>query len=56
MTAIFTLGIVDLRLNERDEAYKNIKKAEALWPSAGKKYRDALLKDYWPPDVANGNL
>ena len=42
MTAVFTLGIVNLRLNEKNEAYKNLKEGRSAWPSAGKKYSDTL--------------
>ncbi len=46
MTAIFTLGIVNLRLNEKDEAYKNLKKAEALGHPLAKSTLMRYLKDY----------
>ena len=48
LTAIFTLGMVNLKLNEFDDAYFNLKKAQSLGhPLAGKSLI-LYLKDYKP--------
>jgi hypothetical protein len=40
-------------LKENDEAYTNLKKAEALGHPLAKSTLTRYLKDYHPPDAAN---
>jgi tetratricopeptide (TPR) repeat protein len=55
LTALYTLGMVNLKLNEPGEAYTHLREAESMGHPLARRSRLMYLKDYKPPDKNPGN-
>jgi tetratricopeptide (TPR) repeat protein len=55
LTALYTLGMVNLKLNEPADAYAHLIQAESLGHPLARRSRLLYLKDYKPPGGTNTN-
>ncbi len=53
ITALYTRGIINIKLNSLNEAYEDFTKAEKLGHPLAKRAIQSYLKDYIPPDKKN---